>query len=131
MKKIFLLALIVICYLPACKKSEPVSPGLFGKWELRRRYGGLAGMDSIYKAGNGYIIQFNSDSTYSRYVKRKLANTGTFHINTSTNPQANSVDEIYFDNAPYGDPFMLNGTKMTIGTVIADGIAADYEKIRN
>jgi len=72
MRAILLLFLVAVCAL-ACKKSEPVKPGLFGKWEIHRRYGSLLGFDSIYKAGNGNIYQFNSDSTYKYYVKYKLA----------------------------------------------------------
>jgi hypothetical protein len=126
-----LLFILVAFSLVSCKKNEPISPGLFGKWELRRKYGGLAGMDSIYKAGNGDIVQFNSDSTYAHYVKRKLANTGVFHIRVLNTPGINAVDEIYFDNTDYGSRFTINGTKMTIGEDFDDGIAADYEKIGN
>ena len=126
-----LLFILVVFSLVSCKKNEAVSPGLFGKWELRRKYGGLAGMDSIYNAGNGDIVQFNSDSTYAHYVKRKLANTGVFHIKVLYIPDGNGVTEIYFGNTEYGSQFTLNGTKMTIGEDFDDGIATDYEKIGN
>jgi len=113
----------------ACKKSEPVSPGLFGKWEIRSRYGSISGFDSTYKAGNGTILQFNSDSTYNYYTKRKLSSNGIFHIKTL--PGINAALNIYFDNAEYGQPFSYNGTKMTIGADFDDGVAAEYEKIAN
>jgi len=126
-----LLFIVILFSLISCKKSEPVSPGLFGKWELRRKYGGFAGMDSIYKAGNGYIIQFNRDSTYASYVKSKLIYSGNFHIRIIYIPDGNGVSEIYFNDTDYGSRFTINGTKMTIGEDFDDGIAADYEKIAN
>jgi hypothetical protein len=128
MRTILLLTLLAICAL-ACKKSEPVQPGLFGKWEIHRRYGSLLGFDSIYKAGNGTIMQFNSDSTYKYYIKNKLSSSGTFHVRT--NPGIAISLSIYFDNNTNGEPFSYGGTTMTIGTAADDGVAADYIKIAN
>jgi len=133
MKKAFLLVLIVGCCLLACKKGTMVSPGLFGKWELRHSYGGLAGYDSVYKAGNGNIYQFNSDSTYKHFAANNLLSEGVFHIKHYNNPAANSISEymIFFDNNTYGDAFSMKGTTITLGTTVTDGIAADYQKISN
>jgi len=38
-------------------------------------------------------------------------------------------DEVIFDTDISGDPIILNGTKLIIGTIIADGFEYDYEKI--
>ncbi|MBS1521180.1 MAG: hypothetical protein JST50_09295 [Bacteroidetes bacterium] len=122
---VLIIIAIAICSV-SCKKSSPVSPTLFGKWELRHSYGGLAGFDSVYKAGNGNILQFSSDSTYKRFEANKLAATGVFHIKHYTNPDGYAI---YFDNITYGDAFSRNGTTMTIGTTVTDGIASDYQKI--
>lgn len=132
MRKILLLTFIVVCAL-ACKKGTPVTPGLFGKWELRRSYGGFLGSDSVYKAGNGNILQFNSDSTYKRYEAKKLTSTGVFHIKHYNNPAGNSISEymMFFDNTTYGDAFYFKGTTITIGTTVTDGVASDYQKISN
>jgi len=132
MRTILLLALVVVCAL-ACKKSAPVTPGLFGKWELRHSYGGLAGFDSVYKAGNGNILQFNSDSTYKRFEAKKLTATGVFHIKRYTSSTENPVTTymIFFDNTTYGDAFYMKGTTVTIGTTATDGIASDFQKIGN
>jgi hypothetical protein len=131
MMKTCLLIIVAAFLMLGCKKSTSVSPSLFGKWELRRQYGGFGGFDSTYKAGNGRIYQFNRDSTYKHFTMNKQDAQGVYHIKKSNNPLANSVDEIIFDNNIYGDPFSLNGTKLTIGTVIADGVAMDYVKIEN
>jgi len=132
MRTILLLVLVVVCAL-ACKKSAPVTPGLFGKWELRHSYGGLAGFDSVYKAGNGNVLQFNSDSTYKRFESKRLAATGVFHIKHYNNPTENSISTymIFFDNTTYGDAFDMKETTITIGTTAADGIASDFQKIGN
>ncbi|HEY9002207.1 MAG TPA: hypothetical protein VIM89_12700 [Mucilaginibacter sp.] len=127
---VLIIIAIVICGL-SCKKGSSVSPTLFGKWELRRSYGGLAGFDSVYKTGNGNILQFNSDSTYKRFEANKLASTGVFHIKHYNNPTENTISEyaIFFDNTTYGEPFYMKGTTITIGTTMTDQVASDFQKI--
>jgi len=125
------LILVVSCLMLACKKSEPVSPGLFGKWELRRQYGGFAGFDSTYKAGNGRIYQFNSDSTYQQFNKSSIVATGVFHIQQEQYAPGTTITVIVFVNRADGERFSFSGTKLTIGADIDDGIASDYEKIQN
>jgi hypothetical protein len=133
MRSVVLIIIVVaVCGL-GCKKGSSVSPTLFGKWELRHSYGGLAGFDSVYKAGNGNIFQFKSDSTYKRFEANKLVSTGVFHIKHYNNPTENAISEyaIFFDNDQYGDPFSMKGTTITIGSIIADGIATDFQKIND
>jgi hypothetical protein len=118
--------------MSACKKGSSISPNLFGKWELRHSYGGFGGMDSVYKAGNGNIYQFNSDNTYKRFASKQLVSSGSFHIK-HYNPGEITLSEyeIFFDNNTYGDAFNMKGTTITIGTTVADGLASDYQKISN
>lgn len=131
MRAIILIIIAVAIFGLSCKKGSSVSPTLFGKWELRHSYGGLAGFDSVYKAGNGNILQFSSDSTYKRFEANKLAATGVFHIKRYNNPTENPISTymIFFDNATYGDAFDMKGTTFTIGTTVTDGIASDFQKI--
>lgn len=134
MKKLLLILLICSVYcISACKKGNSISPNLFGKWELRYSYGGILGYDSVYKAGNGNILQFNSDSTYKRFEANKLVTTGVFHIKHYNSPTGLTISEyeIFFDNTTYGDTFSRKGTTITIGTTVTDGIASDYQKISN
>ena len=133
MKPVLLLTLIALC-LSSCKKSETISPGLFGSWELRSIVGGIAGIDSTYKAGNGKVFQFKSDSTYVQKDKNKVLAQGTFYIripNLYSTNSAKPVVEIYFNNNASGDLFILNGTSLTIGQDYDDGFASAYEKIGN
>jgi len=130
MKKIYLILLLAGCWIASCKKEAKVSPGLFGKWELRSRGGGIAGISTTYKAGNGNILQFNSDSTYKKYQNGQVTGEGPFHIGKVT-PYGDLSTAIYFDNSQYGDYFTINGIHITLGTVANDGIAADYQKISN
>jgi len=134
MRKLLIILLTCSVYcISACKKGSAVSPTLFGKWELRRSYGGFLGHDSVYKAGNGNILQFNSDSTYKRFEAKRLTTTGVFHIRNYYNPGQNAIASvmILFDNSTYGDAFSMKGTTMTIGTTVTDGVALDYQKISN
>lgn len=132
MKRLLIILLICSVYcISACKKGNSVSPTLFGKWELRHSRGGYGGFDSVYKAGNGNIFQFNSDSSYKRFEANKLVSSGIFHIKHYNTPSENSISEyaIFFDNAIYGDAFSMKGTTITIGTTVTDGVASDYQKI--
>lgn len=129
MKRLLIILLICTVYcMSACKKGNGISPTLFGKWELRRSYGGgFALYDTIYKAGNGNILQFNRDSTYKRFETNKLVSQGVFHIK-----HYNTGDYgIFFDNTTYGDAFSMKGTTMSIGTTVTDGVVSDYQKISN
>ncbi|MFI5162498.1 MAG: hypothetical protein ACHQHN_14555 [Sphingobacteriales bacterium] len=129
MKKVLLLIIIAAIGFTACKKTG-VNPGLFGKWELRRSYGGFAYFDSTYKAGNGNVYQFGNDSTYKLFIKGKLSAQATFHIvklmyGGSTN------SGIVFNDTGNPEAFVFGGTKLTIGTSTNDGIASEYEKVSN
>ena len=124
-----LLVIIIACALGAWKKTV-ITPGLFGKWELRNEVGGIAGIDSTYKAGNGTALQFNSDSTYQHFIKGKLYNQGTFHIKT-VYPPSGPYDEILFDSNTDGEYFKLTGTQLVIGADYDDGFADSYQKISN
>jgi hypothetical protein len=129
--RVFLLLMIAACFL-GCKKSEPITPGLFGKWELRKQTGGIAGIDSSYKAGNGDIIQFNSDSTFKHYIKGKLDLQGIFHYKKNGYVLGQAVyDELDFNDSGFPNAVTVNGDKMTIGLDFDDGIAAQYQKIAN
>jgi hypothetical protein len=129
MKRVLLFVSIIFA-LTACKKTV-ITPGLFGKWELRSEVGGIAGIDSTFKPGNGTVFQFNRDSTYQHYIKGKLYNGGTFRIGGSNLPTGNSTPEIFFNGNTSGEVFILSGTQITIGADYDDGIATGYQKIGN
>jgi hypothetical protein len=116
--------------MTACKKEKSTLPGLVGKWELRRKYGGFGYKDSTYAPGNNNIYQFNRDSTYKRLESGSLTEAGFFHIKKNGLRIGDSEysDVILFNNGD-GSPIALKDNKLTLGTTVTDGIAADYEKI--
>lgn len=128
MRKLLVLLVASVSVLAACKKTEVV-PGLIGKWELRHTHGGFLGHDSLYHAGNGNIYQFNRDSTYKLYNNGALATSGKFHISKGNDFQLPSANSIFFDDSPYGDVVEITGSKLTIGTTVADGVAYEYVKL--
>jgi hypothetical protein len=128
MKRV-LLFVTIICVLAACKKTV-VAPGLFGKWELRRTYGGFAYSDSTYKAGNGHIFQFSSDSSYKQFSNNTVTAQGKFHIVKLVYGGSTSSG-IVFSDSENPEPFTFDGTKFTLGSSFDDGIASDYKKISN
>src|SRR3569833_4648776 len=95
--KRFVLIFLIAVVVSACKKTN-VTPGLYGKWELRHRMGSIAGFDSTYAAGNGRILQYKPDSTYLQYNKGQLVTQGKFHIGIIDFPSANSP-AISFDDS--------------------------------
>ncbi|HZX58166.1 MAG TPA: hypothetical protein VFE54_05555 [Mucilaginibacter sp.] len=130
MMKRVLIIVCVACAISACKKTG-VSPGLFGKWELREASGGdFAYQDSVYKPGNGNIYQFNADSTYSAYLNHNLSAHGVFHIRKAIIPSGNSVDILLFDSNTDGWPITISGTTMTLVTE-AGWFQDRYQKISN
>ena len=134
MKKIItgVVTIIIAGCLGACSKSGDIAPGLFGRWELRRMYGGFGYRDSIYAAGNGTIYQFGSDGTYKHYTKNQLDGHGNFSIKKKGYQLGQDYyDELLLDNNTTGDPITITNSKMTIGTTVTDGIATDYQKISN
>ena len=128
MKKFCLILILAGLSLASCKKEAKIAPGLFGKWELRSQGGGFTGASTTYKAGNGNILQFNSESTYKKYNKGELIGQGAFHIGKVA-PYGDLSTAIYFDNSQYGDYFTINGTHITLGTVANDGTATDYQNL--
>jgi len=130
MTKILIVVAVVCFAMSSCKKDSQGLPGLFGKWELRRMYGGFGYRDSTYAPGNGNIYQFNRDSTYKLFEKGKVAEAGVFHIRKNEDNGGFEFNgAILFNNGAYGNAIMLKDNKLTLGTTITDGIAADYEKI--
>jgi hypothetical protein len=131
MKTFTIAALIAFC-LFSCKKPQPLSPYLFGKWEVRKTYGGfIIPPDSTYKPGNGNVMQFNSDSTYNHYQQNNLVASGNFHVrlNAFKNGQT-TYDEIYFDgDATAGSLIILSGDMLTLKPLIPDISTTDYQKI--
>ncbi|MFI5162497.1 MAG: hypothetical protein ACHQHN_14550 [Sphingobacteriales bacterium] len=125
----FLFIMIAAFSLAACKKSA-VTPGLYGKWELRHTMGSIRGFDSTYNTGNGRILQFNSDSSYQQYNNGKLVTQGKFHIRGSNYPTANSLS-IFFGESSYENAFILKGDKLQIGMDFDDGVETDYQKMQN
>jgi len=121
--------MLVACSFAACKKSG-ITPGLFGKWELRRSHGGFAYSDSTYKAGNGNIFQFSSDSTYKQFSNNALTAQGKFHIVKLVYGGSTSAG-IVFDDSGNPEQFTFGGTTFALGTTFADGMVSDYQKISN
>jgi len=133
MKTFTLVAMMALCML-ACTKPQPLSPYLFGKWEVRKTYGGfIIPPDSTYKPGNGNVIQFNADSTYNHYTLAGLVSKGTFHIRTGAFKNgATTYDEIYFDSDTSARSLIiLSGDMLTLKPMIPDISTTDYQKIGN
>jgi hypothetical protein len=126
MKRILLIVLIA-CAASACKKTA-ISPGLVGKWELRHEMGSIVGFDSTFKAGNGRILKFNSDSSFQQYNNSKLITQGKFHIHKASY-EMGSPQSITFNDSGYESAYILNGDKLQIGADFDDGVETDYQKI--
>jgi hypothetical protein len=133
MKRLVLM-MLVAGSLVACKKNGvTLSANITGKWELHRRYGGfIIPPDTTYQAGNGNILQFNSDGTYKRYANGSVASQGTYRVVPNGYRSGSNVyDELIFDNDTSGSIVSINGSILTISSLIPDVGSSDYEKIAN
>ena len=135
--KAFIFIAVVMLFLISCKKKNepvPLSSGLFGSWEVRRVYNGnILPADSIYKPGNGNILQLNADSTYVRYIQHKFSSKGVFHTRINLmSALAMPNERLYFDNdTSFNYLVMLNGDLMTLKPLFPDIPTTDYQKIQN
>ncbi|HZY37599.1 MAG TPA: hypothetical protein VFE53_13170 [Mucilaginibacter sp.] len=131
MKRSVLLLSVIAC-LASCNKGNPLTPALFGKWEVTRVYGGnIYPPDSVYKPGNGNILQLNSDSTFARYVKNVLTAQGIFHTRKNGfSTGQTSYDEIWFSpDTSFKSVITLNGRTLTLKPLIPDISTTDYQKM--
>jgi hypothetical protein len=136
MRLLLLFIAFAVCTLPGCKKDKPVTPsGLFGKWELSRRFGGnILPADTVFKPGNGNILQLNSDSTYKRYTNGQLSGTGNYHVRSRSGYQTTQVpgSEIFFDNDHSFVSFItVSGNVLTLQPILGDIASTQYQKIQN
>jgi len=127
----FLLILIAAFLMVGCKKDTPIAAKYYGRWELRKTFGGFGGGDSTYAAGNGNIYQFNNNSTYKHFREGVVDAQGSFKITQTKSTEGNYTESLYFDNDAYGTPISLADSKLTVGTSVADGITQEYAKIGN
>jgi hypothetical protein len=136
MKKL-LLIVVAACSLAACKKNGvPPTANIVGKWELHERKGGnIIPQDTIYKAGNGNIYQFNSDSTYGQYTNGTLIASGTFHMQ-GNNLYLQSNEVLYNNDNTFNietPNYMasISGNALIFTPYIADIATVVYDKIQN
>lgn len=134
MKAPVILATALIILVCSCKKSEPINSNLFGKWEMRKRYGGnIYPPDTSYTPGNGNIIQFNTDSTYVSYADFKEISSGAFHISKNADTVNHATySTIYFAaDSAFRSIIIINNGTLTLKPLIPDLSTFDYQKIGN
>ncbi len=134
--KRFLLIVLVASSIAACKKGGVTPPGnIVGKWELHERRGGnILPQDTTYKAGNGNIYQFNSDSSYQQYTNSALVASGTFHMQGNDLYLHNS--QVLYSNSTYNIQTSnyaasISGNALIFTPYIADIATMVYNKIQN
>jgi len=127
---LLLLLVVTACFTTCKKENNASSSPLFCKWEVRRvNSGSFARFDSTYKAGNGNIYKFNSDSTFTQYAAGKVILTGSFHIRIDSGSTQNFEGFFRLNNDVYGNYISLYNNILIIGTTAADGNATIYNKI--
>jgi len=82
MKKLALL-LIVAATLACCKKEKDNAlDGLVSRWELRKMVGGIWGTLN-YQPGDGPILEFKSNDSFTVYEKGTLVQSGMYGVDRS------------------------------------------------
>ena len=124
--KIFLFIICISAAITSCKKGDlgpSGATGLVGTWEIRHYSGTIAGISKDFAAGNGKLIQLNSDSIFKRFTDFKQDNQGNFKIvKNGVDWGGVKYDAIYFNGN--GDPnfIILKADSLTIGNNYVDGI---------
>jgi hypothetical protein len=118
MKNLLLTTFATTIILIGCKKAEKVvlPKGILGTWELRI----IDGIAIINLApGNGYLLQFNQDSTYINSQPLKTSSRGVFRIvkNAITVGQI-KYDELFYDNSKSGQIIQLQHDTLGLGSTI-------------
>jgi hypothetical protein len=125
-----LMIVVLVTGLAACKKSQVAPPppsAIIGKWELRETMGGFK--DSIYAAGNGTILQFNSSNTYKHFTNGIQDDQGTYQYKKDGITFSGYKYDALILNYTYSQPVTLNRNKLSIGTTVADGPQSYFVKI--
>ncbi|TFF36902.1 hypothetical protein [Mucilaginibacter psychrotolerans] len=128
MKKTLLL-IAIFSTLASCKKEKnpQITPGLFGKWELAYVHGGWHPATAVTNSGNVY--QFNSDSTYVKYLDNKVTASGKFSIKINQVQDTIKFGLITFTNPTYSDAWAQTPHTIIIGSSAADGPSYEYHKV--
>ncbi|MES2328712.1 MAG: hypothetical protein V4539_03850 [Bacteroidota bacterium] len=143
MKKSLLLSLVFLNVLISCQKDAAPDPvptysapplSLQNAWELRNVVGGYGppNRNPNYAAGNGYIWKF-MDSTFERYDKGQLFQTGKYRVIRDTSYQTGRMmDALVFDQNAYPKvqvEIVKDTLIMYLGVVAADGTISRYVRI--
>lgn len=84
MKKIPLLILIAAT-ITGCKKEKDSGKGFISKWELRASNGDFVG-PRTYPPGNGSIVEFKNDGSFTVYASGTIINSGTYELQPGEAP---------------------------------------------
>ena len=116
------------------KKSDSLTTGLFGKWEITKRFGGNI-LPANFQAGNGTVYQFNSDSTYKHYQDGTLNESGVFHIvKSALKYDTVAYNVLYFNNdhSLFASSIItVNGNQLTLAPLMPDFARTVYIKTGN
>lgn len=98
---------------------------------MRQEVGGANESNQSFAAGNGNIYVFNSDGTYTQYVKTdSIIAKGTYTIKAKAQTTASvTYNDIYFDGNANGVPVQVVGTTLTIGLDYSGQVATIYAKL--
>lgn len=114
--KILSKILLILVLISSCKKTNPTSLSIAGNWELRESIGGFVG-DIKYAAGNGNILQLNTDMTFKMIYPSPPNTTGKYKvINVLGNRDLLHLD---FDSVGYTDitdSVKIEGDKLILTT---------------
>jgi hypothetical protein len=116
--KILSKILIIFVLISACKKTNPTTLSIAGSWELRESIGGFAG-DVKYVAGNGNILQFNSDMTFKMIYTSPPNTTGKYEVKNVFPGSNRNLLHLNFDSAGYSeitDSVKIEGDKLILTT---------------
>jgi hypothetical protein len=110
--------LLILVLISSCKKTDPTNLLIAGNWELRESIGGFDG-DVKYTAGNGNILQLNSDMTFKMVYPSPPNTTGKYKVINIFPGNNRDLLHLDFDSAGYSDitdSVKIEGDKLILTT---------------
>lgn len=118
MKKI-LFFICLMAVITGCKENYTPNNSLTGSWELVRQIG--MDYNLTFAAGQGNILQFNTNNTYKVFAKSLVINEGSYRlIKKGQTPYNKDFDAIYMGEGGIMNAISLKADSLIISTAPND-----------
>jgi len=119
----------------SCSKSgkNPQTNSLIGNWQLKVYGGGIAGVIYHIPDDSLVVLSFYPDSTFQRWVNRRVSSNGRFHTavvpnSIFTNSPASGLD--FGDGSYFQLIYQVDADTLSIAQNVYDGFGYTYWRVK-